>query len=166
MTKKSPTKTCSECSIEKPLTSFHKNKDSPDGLHSKCRDCKNLKSKEYYKKSKVNETIARPEGYCPRNNHLKRSYGISVTQYNQLLEQQNHCCAVCGKHESEEKKSLAVDHNHITGEIRGLLCNYCNHRLVGRHRDGNLLRRIADYIEQGTGWFVPKRVRKRRKKKT
>lgn len=159
-------KKCSGCLEEKPHEHFHKNKYSPDGRHSKCRDCKNQRSKNSYIQAKLGLNEERPKGYCHRSNHLKRVYGISVAQYNELLEKQKHCCAVCGKHEDEEKKNLAVDHNHITGEIRGLLCNYCNRRIVGRHRDGDLLRRVADYIEQGTGWFVPKkRPKKRRRKK-
>jgi hypothetical protein len=102
-----------------------------------------------------------------REYHLKRTYGITLEQYNELLERQGGKCPVCLRHESEFPRKLAVDHNHITGEIRGLLCSYCNHRLVGRHRDAGLLRRIADYVEITTGWFVPpKKKRVRRKKKT
>jgi hypothetical protein len=44
-----------------------------------------------------------------------------------------------------------------------LLCRYCNHRLVGRHRDSAVLRRIADYLDVGTGWFVPTKKKRRRK---
>lgn len=96
---------------------------------------------------------------------LKRLYGITLEQYDELLAKQEGKCGVCDKHESEFKVRLAVDHNHVSGEVRGLLCNYCNHRLVGRHRDPALLRKIADYLEGGTGWFVPpKKPRKRRKK--
>lgn len=87
---------------------------------------------------------------------LRRYYGITVAQYDSLLEKQGHKCAVCRKPSSESKTRLAVDHNHKTGEIRGLLCSHCNHRLVSRWKDGELLRRIADYVEQGTGWIVPK----------
>ena len=76
-----------------------------------------------------------------------------------MLDKQDHCCAICDKHKSEFNQNLAVDHNHVTGEIRGLLCTYCNHRVIGRHRDGNLLRKMADYVDQGTGWFVPKQKR-------
>lgn len=96
---------------------------------------------------------------------LRYKYGISVAQYNELLEKQENKCAICGKHEDEEPRALAVDHNHITGEIRGLLCTFCNHRIVGKHRDGDLLRKVADYIEQGTGWFVPKKKKKKKVKR-
>lgn len=97
---------------------------------------------------------------------LNYKYGITEEQYDQLLEKQNHCCAICDKHSTESSKRLAVDHDHVTGEIRGLLCDYCNYRVVGKHRDGAKLRKIADYVEQGTGWFVPpKRPKRKRSRK-
>ena len=100
-----------------------------------------------------------------RDAYLKSTYGITEKQYLSLLEKQDRGCAVCSRPAESFNKNLAVDHNHVTGEIRGLLCAYCNHRLVGRHRDPDLLRRIADYISQGSGWFVPKKKKKKRRKK-
>lgn len=94
-----------------------------------------------------------------RSRHLKNKYGITTEQYDELLEKQGDACALCRRPSSDFKTRLAVDHNHETREIRGLLCAYCNHRVIGRHRDPNLLRRMADYVEQGTGWFVPKKKR-------
>jgi DNA-directed RNA polymerase subunit RPC12/RpoP len=88
-----------------------------------------------------------------------QKYGLTLIQYNELLRKQKNSCALCERHESEFKTRLAVDHNHISGEIRGLLCQYCNHRVIGRHRDGTLLRKMADYVDGGTGWFVPKKKR-------
>lgn len=98
-----------------------------------------------------------------RSRHLMDTYGITEDQYEYLLTKQQNRCIICDKHQSELKKRLAVDHNHKTGEIRGLLCDYCNYRVIGRHTDGSLLRRMADYVEQGTGWFVP--PKKKRKKR-
>lgn len=100
-----------------------------------------------------------------RASHLRNKYGLSLEQYSELLTRQNECCAVCERHHSEFTTRLAVDHNHITGEIRGLLCNYCNRRIVGRHRDSGILRRVADYLDKGTGWFVPKKRRPVKRKK-
>lgn len=100
-----------------------------------------------------------------RGYSLQRKYGITLEQYDELLAKQNYCCAICERHESEFKTKLAVDHNHATSEIRGLLCTHCNYRMVAKHKDGNLLRKIADYIEQGTGWLVPKKARKKVKRK-
>lgn len=98
---------------------------------------------------------------------LMRLYGITLEQYDELLLRQEEKCAACLRHQDEFPTRLAVDHDHKTGEVRGLLCNYCNHRVVGRHRDSSLLRRVADYLDVGTGWFVPpkkKRPRKTRRK--
>lgn len=86
---------------------------------------------------------------------IKRKYGITPDQYDELLGKQNHRCAVCERHEDEFDIPLAVDHSHKTGIIRGLLCTNCNHRLVARHEDGTLLRKAAEYVEQGTDWVVP-----------
>ena len=103
-----------------------------------------------------------------RDSHYRRTYGITLEQYNQMLENQGHKCWVCQRHQSEFKQRLHVDHNHATREVRGLLCNHCNRNVIGRHKDPELLRRAGDYLERAkTGWFVPvkKRKRHRRKKK-
>lgn len=69
-----------------------------------------------------------------------KARGIKCTEelYNELLTNQQKCCAVCKKHESNFKIKLAVDHCHENGNIRGLLCRRCNTfviPLVEKHRD-------------------------------
>lgn len=78
-----------------------------------------------------------------RNYSLLRNYGISGIEYSILLEKQKGVCFICGK---RQKKSLAVDHCHKTGKIRGLLCDRCN-RGLGFFKDSaeNLLR-ASHYI--------------------
>lgn len=103
-----------------------------------------------------------------RDAYLRRVYGITEAQYIKLLKKQNGGCAICGKTPEEEGKNLAVDHIHQKGgggEVRGILCQYCNHRLVGRHKDPELIRRLADYLESHTGWFTPTTSRKKRRKR-
>lgn len=100
-----------------------------------------------------------------RDKYLQRVYGITLQQYESLLASQGGGCAICGK-KSDGKRSLAVDHNHTQPfEIRGILCSYCNHRLIGRHRDSELLHRMAKYVSRHTGWFVPPKKKKRKKRK-
>lgn len=141
-------KVCPSCDEEKDVSEFYPNKrGTPAG---KCKPC----CLEYNKR-----TDKATKAESGRRSHLRNKYGITLEQYNDMLKKQKECCAICSRHQSEFKTRLAVDHNHATGEIRGLLCSYCNHRIVGRHRNGDLLRRIADYVDQGTGWFVPKRKR-------
>lgn len=97
-----------------------------------------------------------------REYHLRRTYGISLEQYNSLLKKQKYRCAVCKRHESEFKTKLAVDHDHKTGEIFGLLCTHCNRYVIGRIRDPALFKNAARYLSKGTGWFVPPKKRKKK----
>lgn len=103
----------------------------------------------------------------PRDKYLLRVYGITELEYNSLLKKQGNCCAICGKNKTQEKRNLAVDHDHKTGRIRGLLCSFCNQRLIGRHRDPVLFEAAARYLHEdsGTQWFVPTKKRKRKRRK-
>ena len=69
-----------------------------------------------------------------RSNRLKKTYGITLAEYEQMWIQQGGTCAVCGQFETTLRCGrpvlLAVDHCHETGEVRGLLCNNCN-RAIG-----------------------------------
>ena len=89
------------------------------------------------------------KGCSSRKRHAVRVeevYGITGAQYNQLLTSQGGRCYICG--EKPGKIRLAVDHNHKTGEVRGLLCKRDNHRLLGAAKeDPEILRRAADYLE-------------------
>ena len=60
----------------------------------------------------------------------KRLYKLSDEAYNEMLKAQNGCCKICRFKPSEGQRELAVDHNHKTGLIRGLLCMRCN-RVIG-----------------------------------
>ena len=101
-----------------------------------------------------------------RASHLLRVYGITLDQYNLLRKKQGYRCFVCRRPEKEFKVRMAVDHDHKTGEIRGLLCSYCNHRVVGRNRDPEVMKRVYEYLSQGTGWFVPKKRPKKKRKRS
>ena len=65
-----------------------------------------------------------------RDKYLKKKYGISIKQYNYMLKKQGYKCAICGKPQKDEKRNFAIDHCHKTGIIRGILCNFCNSRLL------------------------------------
>lgn len=96
---------------------------------------------------------------------ILRVYGITKEQYDEL--DRGHC-PICVRDWSDRVRPV-VDHDHKSGEVRGILCAYCNHRLVGRHRDADLLYRMAEYVRgPHRGWIVPprpKRPRKRTRKK-
>lgn len=73
-----------------------------------------------------------------RGYRLKQLYGLSQAQYDEMLERQGGVCAICGKPEARVQggkvKALAVDHDHATEAVRGLLCDLCN-RVLGLFED-------------------------------
>lgn len=86
-----------------------------------------------------------------RNSRLKRVYGISLEQYNEMFQKQNGCCAICLQPETRifagKISLLAVDHCHISGKIRALLCDNCNKGL-GHFKDNQqVLRNAIKYLE-------------------
>ena len=155
-------KSCTECEAVLPLDEFHKNAHSPDLRHSKCKKCKNDQARKTYSEKEIKDS--RPSYASSRERHLLRTYGINLKKYNELLVKQKYCCGVCEKHQDDEKKSLHVDHNHETGEIRGLLCNFCNRQVIGKHKDPELFLKAAKYLSKGTGLIVPKRIRPKKRK--
>lgn len=64
-----------------------------------------------------------------RSQHLKKTYGITLEDYNELFLRQNEKCAICGKAQTESNRRFGVDHDHRTGKIRGILCSGCNSAL-------------------------------------
>jgi hypothetical protein len=77
---------------------------------------------------------------------LKR-YKLDMASYNILVKKQNGLCAICGK--NPEKTRLSVDHNHTTGEVRGLLCRQCNTG-IGLFNDKiELLSKAVEYLKNG-----------------
>lgn len=88
-----------------------------------------------------------------------RKYGITSDEYNELFESQQGRCAICGGHQTEFKKRLHVDHDHDTGQVRGLLCGTCNTGL-GMFRDNiDLLDKAIKYLgrsdqQQSESWVL------------
>lgn len=81
-----------------------------------------------------------------KGHRLRQRYGISLDDYNALFNKQGGRCAVCGRHQSVLKNTLSVDHNHETGEVRGLLCYQCNAVFVRVLDDLDRLKAAADYV--------------------
>jgi hypothetical protein len=78
-------------------------------------------------------------------------FGLAVGEYSRMLEGQNGVCKICGQGETRIRfnttSSLVIDHNHDTGEVRGLLCNRCNVGLGCFKDDISLLRRATEYLD-------------------
>ncbi len=84
-----------------------------------------------------------------RNIYLKRVYGITIEEYDVMLEAQDGKCAICGKPDgAADRLSLCVDHNHRTGRRRELLCVGCNFRVRNLGDDKELFELTVAYIRK------------------
>ncbi|KKN03457.1 hypothetical protein LCGC14_1107430 [marine sediment metagenome] len=117
------TKCCRKCGETKSLSAFSKDKNRKDGYNCWCKDCR-----KNYVILWTNSCVSQ------RGSYLKAKYGLSIQDYNQIFNKQRGCCAICGRHQDEFKIALAVDHDHRTDVIRGLLCADCN-RGIGFFRE-------------------------------
>lgn len=67
---------------------------------------------------------------CIRSKHLQKKYGITLVEWEVMLHKQGGKCPICGKLQAEAKSTFHVDHNHKTGDIRAIICGYCNRYLM------------------------------------
>lgn len=138
-------KTCTACQKHMPLTAF--SRDSRRGHASRCKECRKAelgvwreKNRDAYNASERRRYAESPAKWA---RHLRNKYGITAEDYAKRLEQQGGCCAIC---KTSGDKTLAVDHDHATGEVRGLLCAECN-RMLGCAKDNaEVLRAGAEYL--------------------
>lgn len=80
-----------------------------------------------------------------RRDNLKRCYGLTLSDYEELCKLQGNACAIC-----QSVVQLCVDHDHNTGKVRGLLCRTCNSGLGFLKHNPTVLRMAADYLERTT----------------
>lgn len=141
-------KTCTHCKESKPLTEFFSDKRRKDGRMARCKSCKT----ESYRAWRRANPDADKHRYwsnreSERERHLIRKYGVSLSRYAELLQAQGGCCAICLRPEPEDRM-LDVDHDHLTGKVRGLLCTSCNRVLGHAYDSPSRLRAAADYLER------------------
>ena len=135
---------CKICERIKPIHNFYPRKLKHGVCYrTTCKDCDSERSKIYHAKNK-NEELSK---------FFLRQYGISLKDYDKMLDQQKGVCAICGEPETAnnvngEVKRLAIDHNHSTGKVRELLCSKCNGclGLAGESIDGLL--KFVSYLEK------------------
>ena len=141
MEKKSE-KHCWACDTTKPVEQFARNKSKNDGLATECKQCVSRISKDRYKDNPTKK----------KNERLRRAFDITYDEYKVMLDEQGGVCAICKQPEMSmsygKVKYLAIDHDHTTGEIRGLLCNNCN-RCLGLLKDNiDTMYAMVEYIKQ------------------
>jgi hypothetical protein len=122
------TKICYVCDICKPLHCFYASKSGKNGRHAVCIQCMRASMNK-----QARNRPASSKAYAWRRKRLLRKYGLHWSEYQALLTAQHHRCAICGR-----DAVLGVDHDHNTGQVRGLLCNSCNVG-IGHFRDSPAL---------------------------
>jgi hypothetical protein len=113
-------KKCRTCGIEKEETDFYKTgrkNGNPEARHSECKECAKARVKKRHEDD--------PDR--AKDRHLRRAYGISLADFNRMVLSQGSKCACCGTSEPGGKHNTwNVDHDHVTGQVRELLCKDCN----------------------------------------
>lgn len=146
------TRTCCICKVVKPRTEFRHRNVARGWLQSFCKSCSNQQKKESYwrnpekakriakewyhanKHGKYQETLLkyrtthREEIRVRNRKRWLKKYGLDIEAYERLLASQGGVCMLCQRPPDDQR--LAVDHDHNSGKVRGLLCAWCN-RILG-----------------------------------
>ena len=140
---------CWSCKTEQPVDNFHKGSD-------RCKPCAKIYAAKYRAANREKARASSKASYNKnkdahlkkvKERHFERKYGLTKFEYELLFVQQNHACAICGKLSGEGFEKLVVDHDHVSGNVRGLLCRLCNTSLGGFRDNKDLLKQAITYLE-------------------
>lgn len=133
-------KGCGDCGIVKPLDDFHRNSHHSDGRQGWCKQCHNTRARNWRKANPgyYQKRLERDPDYF-RRQKIKSRYGLSWEEYQELLRQSGGRCAICAGPLADPR----VDHDHLTGQVRGVLCPTCNAALGFVERPGWLQAALA-----------------------
>lgn len=130
-------KRCSKCGETKPLSEFHLHRGMKDGRYCWCKACRSVAMRKA--RTEYPDSV--------RVVNLKSRYKLTPDDYEDLLCRCNARCEICGMTASEHKKKtgrfLAVDHDHQTGAVRGILCGWCNMELGKMETNPKLMTKEA-----------------------
>ena len=144
-------KQCVKCDETLPTSMFSPHRRMRDGLQSYCKPCSRNWHHEHpeYVKRKGLEWRRKNPDYARKWQRMNK-LGASPSWVDEQLSKQSNKCAGCLCDFSEIREY--VDHSHVTGKLRGLLCNDCN-LVLGRARDSiETLRRLADYLAEAEAY--------------
>ena len=162
---------CNGCGINKSVSEYYADRTKAYGIRPECKKClghklsvaywkdngRRVKKSNQAKNKRINdvewaknEREKRREWYRRnpdkgKEGNLKAVWGISLDQFNELKNNQGGKCAICMEIPKSDKH-FHVDHNHITGEIRGLLCSNCNVGFGNFKENEQILRNAINYI--------------------
>lgn len=141
-------KYCPRCKEIKSLQDFSTMR-VRSGVASHCKSCSNVLSKERNATPKAQQQRKQQYQRDKRQRRdylLRKSFDISIEEYEQMLQRQGGMCLICQKPE-QSNKTLAVDHCHTTGRVRGLLCGKCNPAIGFLGDDVQIAERIISYLK-------------------
>lgn len=170
--RESDPKKCIRCEKIKPLSEFTFHNRNKGQHRNFCHDCEKEWIRKYHKtphgkatrkewvennKNKIleykevykNDLIRKEKSRTyHRARWLMLNFNMTVDDYMNLFKQQDAKCAICGASEMNgRRKNFCVDHDHVTGKVRGLLCHSCNVS-IGLMKDSpSLLRKAAEYLD-------------------
>lgn len=158
----------------KSVSDYHSNAGRPDGLAVYCKPCTTAYKREWIAKrpgyagaSSRRSMAKKPEKYkayrnayrasdagkrSTRKHHLKKQYGLTLEQYDEMVRRQSNLCAIC---ESPQQvgPNLDVDHHHVNGYVRALLCHNCNVGIGFFDENIERLHVAAKYLEWHSDYF-------------
>ena len=137
-------KECTKCGESKELTEYSSRTDKgKTTIRAQCIPCRAGVTSAWHTSKGDERKVYK------RNHHLKTTYGISLEDYNSMLEKQEGRCAIC---DMEEKHAaygvLSVDHCHDSGDVRSLLCNPCNAGLGLFKENQDFLANAITYLKR------------------
>lgn len=143
-------KKCIKCNKVKPISEFYKSKAVKNGLRSTCKSCCLKYQRKWRKTPKGIEGEKRQKGYYKTQKYrdaiLKYRYGLTRKQHQQKYIEQNGCCYICK--EPVPYEEIDTDHNHITGQLRQLLCHRCNIFAGKIEKSRELTYLIINYLDE------------------
>lgn len=147
VTKSCTNKDCDQINPQS-LSRFHKNKNYKGGFHYYCKYCcrsyaNKWNSENRHKRNTASKEWAKKNPRKRNENWFKWRYKIDLSQYENMVIQQNNQCFIC-----KIETKLFVDHNHSNGQIRALLCRHCNTALGFAKEDIQILSNMIYYIKQ------------------
>jgi hypothetical protein len=119
-------KLCKDCKIYKPISEFNKNKEIH--VHAICIECGKKRSNTYHKSI-----------------YRYAKYGITKEDFDKLFKTQEGKCPICI---TELKEEIHIDHDHLTGQVRGILCGKCNKGLGQFNDDIESLTNAIKYLKK------------------
>lgn len=131
------------CKLEKPINSFYKHPLAKDGYHTRCQKC-------LREATRISRYL-HPEKWRSygRVSTLRNRYGLEIDDYEALAKAQEGKCAICETIHVNRRgaNNFAVDHDHVTGAVRGLLCHKCNRGLGCFNDSAELVIKAALYLK-------------------